>query len=150
MDQEMMAYLGERFSELTKQITEETAQQFAKLREEMFSRFERGEERARRTVVLVEDSRYKLDLVAEGVMGANDRLDRYRTEARIEFNQAKGWIEPYYRELDGRVRNLDNRMDCVDARLQFLEDLAERQKGDAYNALRKMLGKPPLPPVTSE
>ena len=173
MAQELTAYFDERFrefarkiveetaqqitasrEEMSQQITasrEETAQQIAELREETISRFEKGEETARHTVVLVEDLRSKLDLVAEGVIGANERLDRYRSEARIEFNQVKGWIEPYYRELDGRVRNLDNRMDCVDARLQVLEDRAERQQGDAYNAIRKMLGKPPLPPpVTSE
>jgi hypothetical protein len=130
---------------------EETSLQIAKLREEMISRFEKGEETARHTEILIEDLRHKLDVVAEGVVGANERLDRYRSEARIEFNQVKGWIEPYFRDLDGRVRNQDGRIDGVDSRLQVLEKQAERQQGDVYDAIRKMLGKPPLPPpVTSE
>ncbi len=144
---------------------EENAQQIAKFREETTWRFEqidkrleKREEAERYTHVLVEGLRHELHLVAETVLGVDEKLDRYRTEARVEFNQVKGWIEPYYRELDGRVRNLDNhasrtdgRIEGLDDRLQVLENRAERQQGDVMDAIRKMLGKPPLPPpVTSE
>lgn len=107
---QQLARLREETTQQFAASREETSQQIAKLRGEMVSRFEKGEETARHTEILIEDLRDKLDVVAEGVMGANERLDRYRNEARIEFNQVKGWIEPYYRELDGRVRNLDNRV----------------------------------------
>jgi hypothetical protein len=177
MDKELIAYFDVHFREFAQKISEETAQQFtafreetaqqftafreetaqqfaasreetaqqvAKLREEMISRFEKGEETARQNFILVEDLRHQVHLVAEVVIGMNERLERYQHEAVISFDRIIGLIEPYYRDLDSRVS-------LVDGRVRILEGRAERQQGDVMDAIRKMLGKPPLsPPATSE
>lgn len=98
-------------------------------------------------------------------MGMSERLERYRNEATLAFDQVKGWIEPYYKELSGHIRNLDDRaylldgrveglggrVDSLDGRVRILEGRADRQQGDVMDAIRKLLGKPPLsPPATSE
>jgi len=172
MDQELIAYLDARFRETAQQIAasreetaqqiaasrDETAQQIARLREEtsgrfeqVDSRFEKLEETTRHTIVLMEGMRHELHLVAESVVGTNERLERYHREATLTFHQVKEWIEPYFRNLDSRVNVLDGYAHGLDLRVRALEGQADHRHEDVMNAIRKMLGKPPLPPpVTSD
>ncbi|HEX9942835.1 MAG TPA: hypothetical protein VGG03_12515 [Thermoanaerobaculia bacterium] len=158
IDQELIAYLDAHFRETSRQIAEsreettqqitslreENTQQIASLREEVASlreestqRFEQVEETTRQTLVLVEDLRDQVHVIAEGFLGLNERLD-YQSTATLTFEQVRGWIEPYFRDLDRRVRILEGRSD--------------RQQGDVMDAVRKILGKPPLhqAPVSAE
>jgi hypothetical protein len=77
-----------------------------------------------------------MQLVAEGVLGLDDKLQRYHTESVFSFNQVRGWIEPYYKELNGRVT--------------VMESWADRHLGDVMDAIRKLVGRPLPQPKPSE
>ncbi len=164
MDKELIAYLDARFKEIAQQMAV-SREEIAALREETSRRFENLEGSTRHAVVLIEGLRHELHLVAESVFRVSERLERYRKESVVAFDQVKGWVEPYFRELSGHIRNLDDRaylldgrfgslgirVDSIDGRVNILEGRADRQQGDVMDAIRKMLGKPPLsPPATSE
>jgi methyl-accepting chemotaxis protein len=86
---------------------EETARRF----EQVDKRFEKVEETARHTLVLVEGLRHEVQLLAESVSGMNGKIENYHSETMVKFDQARKWIDPYYRELDGRLRVLEGRAD---------------------------------------
>ncbi len=137
MDHELIAYLDERFHRIDQRF-EQIDQRF----EQIDGRFKRVEDRletldtaVRHTNVLVEDLRSDVHLIAEGSVGLNDRFETFQSEATLVFDQVKGWIEPYYRNLDGRLKVVEGR--------------AERQQGDVLDAVRRMLGKPPRQPAPS-
>jgi len=111
---------------------EETAQQITGLREEttehfkqidrrfeqvdrrfeqVDKRFEKVEETARHTLILVEGLRHEVQLLAESVSGMNEKLENYQSMTMTKFDQARKWIDPFYRELDGRIRVLEGRAD---------------------------------------
>jgi len=130
MDHELIAYLDERFQRIDQRF------------EQIDGRFKRVEDRLdtldtaiRHTNVLVESLRGDVHLIAEGFVGLNDRFNTFQCEATLVFDQMKGWIEPYYRNLDGRLKVVESR--------------GEHQQGDVLDAVRRMLGKPPLQPVPS-
>ncbi len=125
MDPELIAYLDNRFQKIDQRF-EQIDQRF----EQIDRRFEQVETAIRHTNVLVEALRSDIHLIAEGSVGLNDRFETFQSEATLVFDQVKGWIEPYYRNLDGRLRVVEGR--------------AERQQGDVLDAVRRMLGKPTL------
>lgn len=155
MDQESIAFFEERFREILRQISslreetteqisslrKETTEQFSSLREETAGRFEQVEgrldkqdETARCTLILVEGLRDNLQLVGEVVMGLGEQLNRYREESTLSFEKVHGWIEPYF-------KHLDLKQDGQDRRVRILEDRADRQQGDAMDAIRRMVEK---------
>lgn len=107
MDHELRAYLDERFGAIDQ-------------------RFERVEETVRHTQVLVEGLRHENRLIAEALIGVTEQLKT----AAVSFEVVKGWLEPFYVNLNNRV--------------VALEDRAERQRGDVMDAVRKIVGQPPL------
>lgn len=170
MDPDLIAYLDQRFRETAQQISalrEETMGRFDQVDrrfeqvdsrfEQVDSRFEQVEETGRQTRILVEGLRHEIQLVAEGFLGLDYKIERFHSEATVVFDTIRGWIEPYYRELDGRIRTLDSRTSTLDSRtstletrsqdaetrLRLLERRAELQVGDAMDGVRKVLGKPP-------
>ena len=160
MDHELIAYLDQHFRETSRQISdlrEETTRQIPDLREEtsrqfadtnrqmsdfreetarqferIDARFEQVEATARQTVVLVEGLRHEAHVIAEGFLGLSDKLERYYIEAKFSFEQVKAWIDPYYRELNGRVR--------------VLEGGRDRMHEDVVEAVQRLLGRPPYQP----
>jgi chromosome segregation ATPase len=148
MDPELIAYLDQRFNSIDQRFNS-IDQRF----EQVDRRFEQTEEanrqtRAlieetnRQTLVLVEEVRDEVRLLAEGYLSLDDKLENFRSEATVVFDTIKGWIEPYYRDLDGRVRTLDVRSQNLDGRVRTLEGRAERQDGDVFDAVRRVLGRP--------
>jgi len=103
--------------ETTQQITslrEETTLQITSLREETMQRFEKVDERlqgledtGRHTQVMVEDLRRRIQQVAEGVAGANQRLDSFKTEARTEIADVRSFFTTHNKNLEGRVQILE-------------------------------------------
>jgi archaellum component FlaC len=108
----------------TQQITslrEATTQQIVSLREEMGGlrgefesfraetgrNFDRVGEDIRKTGVLVEDVRREVQVVAEGVKGANERLDAFKAEVAQEFKDVRSLIHLSYKDLDRRIRRSD-------------------------------------------
>ncbi|MFY9822708.1 MAG: hypothetical protein WAM82_15080 [Thermoanaerobaculia bacterium] len=106
MDQELIAYLDERFRETSRQIES--------LREETNQRFERLEERTtegfRHTGMEIEALRGDIRQVAEGVLANNERLDSFRQEVAAEFKDVRASIRAPFENLDGRVRILETRV----------------------------------------
>ena len=123
MDHELIAYLDQRFQQID-QLFEQIDRRFEKIDE----RLDALDTAIRHTNVLVEGLRGDVHLIAEGFVGMNDRFNTFQSEATLVFDQVKGWIEPYYRNLDGRLRVVEGR--------------AERQQGDVLDAVRRMLSKP--------
>jgi DNA repair exonuclease SbcCD ATPase subunit len=103
MDQDLIAYLDERFRETSRQIES--------LREETTQRFERLEERTeegfRHTGMEIEALRGEVRQVAEGVMGANESLESFREAVAVEFKEVRASIRAPFENLDGRVRILE-------------------------------------------
>jgi hypothetical protein len=123
MDPELRAYLDERFDRMDRRF------------EQVDRRFERGEETARQTFVVAEGLRRELHLVAEAFLGLSERME----EAQRELAKPPTWFDPYFRELDKRIEG-------VARRVSTLEGYVERRQGDIMDAVRKILGRPPLNP----
>ena len=74
----------------------------------------RGEigEVKRHAEVIAEDLRDRIQLVAEGLMATNERLDRridgLRSEMKEEFADVRAMIRVSYRDLDQRVTRLES------------------------------------------
>jgi len=160
MDQALIAYFDERFREtsqvITQQVVQQVSHQIQGLREETLRRFEQvdarfeqvdarfrevdrqfGEARdvARQTLVLVEDVRHQLQLVAEGYGSLDDRL------ARVEGN----------REQRARSVHMDDPVKDLDNRVSILEGWVERHREVVGESIRKLAaGSPPQAPLPSK
>ena len=77
MDQELIAYLDERFRESSRQIEG--------FREETLQRFERLEDDVHQTRILVEKMEDTIGVVAEGVLGMGQRMDNFQNAIRHEI-----------------------------------------------------------------
>lgn len=137
MDPELRAYLDERFDRMDRRF-EQVDQRFEQMDrrfERVDQRFERGEETARHTLVVVEGLRHELHLVAEAFVGLSEQMG----ETRRELAKPPTWFDPYFRELDKRIEG-------VARRVSTLEAYVEHRQGDIMDAVRKILGRPPLNP----
>jgi predicted nucleic acid-binding Zn-ribbon protein len=119
MDQDLIAYLDERFGENAKQIDT--------LRQEMSGRFEVVEGAIRQTHVAVEGLRGDIQLLAEGIIGMEEKAQSFRNEATSQFEEVRKSIEPYFRQLDRRV--------------VLLEDRAAREGQAPLDIIRERFGK---------
>jgi DNA repair ATPase RecN len=117
MDQELIAYLDERFGETSRQIQGlreetaqqfatarvETAQQFAASREETAQRFERLEEKVRHNGVEIEGLRGEIRQVADGVAVANEKLEdfekRFTTKLMDVQTETQGLVRMAFEEI---------------------------------------------------
>ncbi len=154
MDLEMKAYLDEQFGRMaervdknsrqiedlrgetrqqiedlrgeTRQQLGETRQQIEDLRGETRQQIEDLKEDTRHTRVLVEGIRDNVRLIAEGVMGIIEQQEAHRKEIQAAVDEIKTSVVLSYRSLEGRV--------------QSLEDQAERQRHDVFEALQERFG----------
>jgi hypothetical protein len=90
MDQDLRAYLDERFQEIRQEV--------GAVRDE-----------SRQTRILVEDLHGNVQLLAEGVMGLTEKLEEHRAETRLGFENVKASIVPYYQNLNERMGILEER-----------------------------------------
>ena len=90
MDQELIAYLDERF--------QETSQQIQGLRDEL-----------RQTDVKVEDLRGQIQQVVEGVVTISQSLEAFRDTVSMEFAEIRHQNHIYFKNLDRRVRDIELR-----------------------------------------
>ena|SRR5215217_752150 len=127
MDQELIAYLESNFA----QISERFAKQDEKIesfRKETTRRFGHLDEGVRHTQILVEGLWGDLRLVADGVVGLDERLMAFRKEVAQDIDDVRKLIRPIYSALDQRVRNLEIRKDL--------------QGRDPIDIIRERFGKP--------
>lgn len=87
-----------------------------------------AEEIKRHVSVVAEDLRSEVRTVAEGVVAANERLDRLESqietiESRLEreFIETRAMIRLSFGELDRRLRSLESDVISLRARLEKLE-----------------------------
>lgn len=125
MDQELIAYFDERFRETSRQIQdlrEETVQQFTSFRAEVDQRFEQVDRRfgqvgqrldqlqetVHGTQILVEDLRGKIELVAEGVVGVNERLDAALEKTAGDIQEVRSVFTAHNKNLNGRIQVVED------------------------------------------
>lgn len=106
MDQELVDFLEQRFETSERRMQEH-------LRTE-----------TRQTHVLIEDLRGQMQLVAEGVVGHEQKLERFREEVAEEFRDTKALLRLSYTDLEHRMKGLEARVEELDSRLSALERAA--------------------------
>jgi len=138
MDQELVAYLDQHFSELRQETSQqidglrgEMSQQIGGLRGEMSEKIdglrEETREENRQTRVVMEEIRSDLQLLAEGLMGHGEKAMVRHSELLLEIEKVKVSIVPYYQDLNLRMNRL--------------EEWADRQGRDAMELIREKFGK---------
>jgi chromosome segregation ATPase len=162
VDQELKAYLDERFGRLEERMEARFGSvdaqfgsvdarfssmdaQFSSLDARFSSldaRFEQLETSVRHTQVTVEAMRGDIRLIAEGVMGISERQEAFQAETARRFEEVKGMLSPYYKDLGGRAQSLENDVQCLDERVRVLENKADRQTRDVLDTIRQKFGKP--------
>jgi hypothetical protein len=103
VDQELVSYLDRRFAELKSEITSELRAEIlasaADTRQHVEAKILGSTAETRRHFDVVADSLMdKIQLVGEGVIGVDQKLDRFRGEVAEEF-----------RRVDGRLLRLEAR-----------------------------------------
>jgi predicted nucleic acid-binding Zn-ribbon protein len=114
MDQDLIAYLDQRFRETVETLRMHTGEMVETLRAHTDERFRETSQQiqelrdeVRYTQVRVEDLQGQIRLVAEGVAGVGERLESFRTDVRQEFDEVRGLIQQSYSDLDRRVQVLE-------------------------------------------
>jgi uncharacterized protein (DUF885 family) len=105
-------------------LRQETDQRFARIDRE----FAEVKDGIRQTQVMVEASRGDIKLLAEGIIGEGEKLQAFRGEVALLLDEVKGAIFPYYRSIEHRVRQLEER--------------AAREGQDPLELIRQRFGKP--------
>jgi len=148
MDQELIAYLDERFGKIDdrfQQIDErfqqigerfqrvderfdDTNREITTLREETNARFGQLDRSVQETRVLLENMHGELRLVAEGVIGFDDKLQAFRKESAEGSEEALHILRrlPPYVQLEGRI--------------DVLESWRERLDRDPIEVIRERFG----------
>jgi hypothetical protein len=107
MDQELIAYLEERFRETSRQI-EAVKEENTRCFEQIDQRFEKAEEDTRHTQVMLEGVRGNIQLLAEGMLGVDEKLAAFKLEVSQEFESVRNMIRNLpYSELERRIRTLE-------------------------------------------
>jgi chromosome segregation ATPase len=144
------ARMDERFERVDERFerVDERFERMDERFERMDERFEKVETDGRQTRVLLEGMHDNIRMLAEGVMGVTERLEAFQAETAENFTEVKATLSPIYKNLNGRINNLDdqvlhlgNRYQNVDSRLRILEARADRQTEDVLESIRKKFGK---------
>ena len=114
-NQELLAVLEQRFSELTESIEEsraETRGQFERIDarfEQIDGRLDRIEGETRHAHVRIEALDGSVRQLAESVVAVDQKVDRLDDRMGREFDDVRSLIRLSYRQLDQRVSALENR-----------------------------------------
>jgi len=95
MDQDLLAYLDQRFSSIDRRF------------EEMGQRLDTLETGVRKTWVSIEDVRGQVRLVAEGVANNYEQLGLHRVEVARRFDELEALTHNAYADLAERVHRLE-------------------------------------------
>jgi ABC-type transporter Mla subunit MlaD len=113
-----------QFAETHRQFAE-TQRQFAEMRGYVE---ETAAETRRHFDVVAEGLKAKIETVAEGVISANERIDRVdakvdrlASDMTTEFNDVRSMIKFSHHELDRRVRSLEEVVSQLQMRVERLE-----------------------------
>jgi len=125
LDQELVAYLERRFGGLDQRL--DTVDQ----------RLDRLEGDVRHAHVLLESLQGTSRLVAEGLMGFGEQLERHRAEIDRKLGDLHAAIAPAYRNLEEKV---DRQTTELNRRLIVLEERADREHRDVIAVIREKFG----------
>jgi hypothetical protein len=139
MDQELIAYLDERFRETSQLIIQQVVQGVQGLRSEIDERFEEVNNTTRQTLVIVEDLRDEIHLVAEAFLGTDERVKRLEDAGILSFETAQGWVEPFFKSIDERGRELDARSVQLDVPVKDLNNRVSVLEGRATRRRKKVM-----------
>ncbi len=120
MDQELVQYLDERFAGINQRFEqvdrrfeqidrrfEGVDRRFAEMRQEMHAGFD---EVKRHNGVLIEDLRYKLQLVAEGfAVFVDGRYAQDQVNIDRRFDETNALIRNLYAHINQRLENLERK-----------------------------------------
>lgn len=125
MDQELKAYFDQHFSDLRREMKD--------VREQL------GEvqETSHQTRILVEDLRGHVCLMAEGMIGFSEQLERHRREIERKIEEVKASIAPAYRDLSDRTTR---QYTDLNERVAALEAKAAREHRDVIDVLCEKFG----------
>ena len=71
--------------------------------------------------VVAEGLRTEIRVLAEGIAGTNERMDRFQAEVAEEFREVKAMIRISFGQLDRRLTSLESDVSSLRARLERLE-----------------------------
>ena len=130
MDQGMIAYFDAHFSRVDERFTalDQRLDRVESRLDAVEGRLASVEEAVRHTHIVVEGMRGDLRLVAEGVIGSNERQDRIQSEILIRLKDVEALIRPSYPVLD--------------LRLKVLESWKERTDRDPVEIVKERFGRP--------
>ncbi|MBI2553477.1 MAG: hypothetical protein HYV92_03435 [Candidatus Rokubacteria bacterium] len=120
MDAELVAYLDERFAYLDRRfgVIDQRFEAVDRRFDAMDRRFDAMERRQdatdarlqdtrRHLGVLIENLDGKIQLVAEGVIAVDQKIDRVHAELKAEIGEVKTLLTFSYTDLDRRVRGME-------------------------------------------
>ena len=134
MDQDLKAYLEEREARMEARMDERFSRLEARLDErfeQVDKRFEQVETEARHTRVLMEGMHGNIRLLAEGVIGTDERLEAFQRQNDLKLEEIKSSVDQTHRHLVPR--------------LKLLEEKAARENRDVLEVIRERFG--PSPPT---
>jgi len=110
VDPELVAYLDRRFDAVDRRFAE-MDRRLDELRAEMRAEMRVGDAETRRHFdVVAEDLKSRIQLVAEGVLLVDEKLERFRAEVHERFEA-----------VDRRFEAVDRRFEAIDQRFMRLE-----------------------------
>lgn len=126
MDQELKAYLEEREARMDERFNrmDERFNRIDERFERMDERFKQVETEVRHTRVLVEGLNGNIRLLAEAVVGTNERMDFFRSDVTARFEEIKGRVGMIQETLVPRVKTLENNVEQKN--LDVLEVIREK------------------------
>jgi uncharacterized coiled-coil protein SlyX len=134
MDRELIAYLGEQFAKQNERFDRQD-ERFTHIEERLTRQEEhltRIDDGVRHTQVTVEGLWADLRLVAEGVVGMDERLGTFRTEMSQEIEDVRSLMRSVYSAMNQRIHSVEVR-----------QDLKGR---DPVDIIRERFGKRPEKP----
>ena len=92
---------------MTKSEYQELVEFIAPRFDRIDKRFDAVDERLRRVEVLGEDNRHQIQILAEAVSGNDRRVEAFRSEVAVGFQDLRELLRTSHLELDRRVTRLE-------------------------------------------
>jgi chaperonin cofactor prefoldin len=117
VDPELVAYLDRRFDAVDRRFAE-MDRHLDELRAELRAEMRVGDAETRRHFdVVAEDLKSRIQLVAEGVLLVDEKLERFRAEVHERFEA----VDRRFEAVDRRFEAIDQRFMRLEARVGALE-----------------------------
>ncbi len=113
MDAELVGYLDERFAVVDQRFAtidrrfDAVDQRFEAMGRRQDTTDARLEDTRRHLGILIENLDTKIQMVSEGVINVDRKIDRVREELKTEIGEVKSLLRVSYTNLDRRVRRLE-------------------------------------------